>query len=247
MVLGTLCVIIGILLYILISTRLTGMLVQGAHGDSVAYALLPLSYPCILVVFILLEAILFIRYIPSEEDYQKSRPFSAKPVAGEKKNMPTKKKLNILTAALAVAVLLCTVVSANTYTVVSEDGITPHFFVDTAHYGWDRVSSYKVDCDSSKGLSVTFTMDDGNSFEVLQNPTSSTASFTEKYDTPLAMLVDIDAYLRERSIPNNAAHIETARAFYEDEFPSLWKYVKVLTGYVDIYPEGDELPLETAD
>jgi len=242
LVFGTLAVIAGLLLFIFLTGQLTGLLMESANGDSAAYALLHFNEPAIVICFLLLEAILFIKFIPNEEDYSKKRGVGYQEPQKQRK-IPIKSLLRIIICCILAVVLILPLLSANIYTLISEDGIKSHFIVDTQEYSWDDVSEYKVDCDDSRGLSVTFTMNDGNAFEVLHGPKSATKEFSDKYDDTLAFLVDIDARLRAKGITKNVTHMETAVAFYQSGEKKLWKYVSVLTGYSEIYPDGDELPV----
>lgn len=244
LVFGTLCVIVGLFLFIFLTGQLTGALVQSLHGGKVAYAMLNFYEAAIIICFILLEAILFIKCIPNEEDYKKKRGIGYTDVEEKKRKIPVKTLLRIIICGILAVVVLLPFISANTYILVSEDGIKTHFFVDTKEYSWDEVSAYTVNCDSSKGLSVSFTMNDGKIYEVLHGPKSATAEFDGKYTDVLEFLVDIDAKLKlNENINKNVTHMETAVAFYKNDNDGLWEYVSILTGYSEIYPEGDELPV----
>lgn len=246
LVFGTLAVIAGLLLFIFLTGQLTGLLMESANGDSAAYALLHFNESAIVICFVLLEAILFIKFIPNEEDYDKKRGVGYQEPLKQRK-VPTKSLLRIIICCALAVVLVLPFFSAGIYTLVSEDGIKSHFIVDTKEYSWDDVTAYKVDCDSSRGLSVNFTMNDGSTFEVLHGPKSATKKFSDKYDDTLAFLVDIDTRLKAKGITKNVTHMETAVAFYKGGEQELWEYVSVLTGYSEIYPDGDELPVTETD
>lgn len=245
MIFGTLCVILGVLLFVYLTSQLTGALMQSANGGKPAYALLHFYEAAIVICFVLLEAILFIKFIPSEEDYKKKRGVGYTDTPEKKRRIPIKTLMRIIVCAILALVLILPFVSASTYTLLTEDGIKSHFFVDTKEYSWDDVSAYKVDCDSSKGLSVAFTMSDGKIYEILHGPKSATVEFDEKYDDVLEFLVEVDARLKQNGVVKNVTHMETAVSFYKSD-AKLWNYVSVLTGYADIYPEGDEIPVTQA-
>ena len=235
LVLGTLGVILGMVLFIFLTGQLTGLLMQSVNGGKAAYALLHFNEAAIIICFVLLEAVLFIKFIPNEEDYKKKRGIGYVTPEENKRKIPTKTILRFVLIGIAAVILFLPFLSASTYTLVSEDGIKSHFFVDTKEHSWDDVVAYKVDCDSSKGLSMSFTMDDGSTYEVLHGPKSTTIEFDEQYGDTLEFLVEIDAGLKARGLVPNTPHMETAVEFYKNT--ELWEYVAVLTGYADIYPE----------
>ena len=235
LVLGTLGVILGILVFIYLMGQLTGLLMQAVNGGKAAYGLLHFSEAAIVICFVLLEAVLFIKFIPNEEDYKEKRGIGYVTSKESKPKIPTKTILRFVMIGIAALIVLLPFVSANTYTLVSEDGIKSHFFFDLKEYSWDDVAAYKVDCDSSKGLSMSFTMEDGSTYEVLHGTKSATVEFDEKYDDTLEFLVEIDAKLKARGLVPNTPHMETAVEFYKNN--DLWEYVAVLTGYAELYPE----------
>ena len=242
LILGTLGVIAGVAVFTFLTGQITGALVEARYGGTATYVLLTASIPCIAICFVLLEAILFLQYIPGEGDYPKDQNVR-QPMLNQPK-MPTysKKAIHLICLGLLGAIVLCGFVSANTYTVVSEEGISSRFLVETSHYKWHQVTSYTIDCDGDKGLSVTYTMRDGKKFEVLQNTVSATKTFKEQYGSTTAYALHIDIMLQDMQISKNVRHIETAVSFYRNDLPEVWDYVSKLIGYEAVVPLPDELP-----
>ena len=233
---------VGLGLFILITGRVTGALVEARYGGTATYVLLTASVPCIAICFVLLEAILFLQYIPGEGDYAEKEG-SRRPMLNQRKTPAySKKTIHLICLGLLCAIVLCGFISANTYTVVSDEGISTHFFAETSSYKWHQVTSYTIDCDSDKGLSVTYTMRDGKKFEVLQNTVSTTKAFDEQYPSTTAYTLHIDEMLQELQVGKNVRHIETAVSFYRNDMPELWKYVEKLIGYEAVVPQPDEVP-----
>ena len=246
LVFGTLCVLVGMMIYIFLVGRLTSTVVEARYGGQAAYAIMTAQLPCILVAFLLMEAVLILQYLPSEEEYQEKLKDRSQPVGKQKKHiLGTRKVTNIISLVLLLCLPLCGAISINTYRLVSEDGMTEHCFVDQSVYTWENVQSYRVDCDSDKGLSVTFTMEDGKQLEILQGTVSDTQAFANAYSSTTAFAAHMGERLDSLQIPRNVSHMERAVKFYRDKYPTLWPYVKALTGYEEIDPWEDELAPES--
>jgi hypothetical protein len=245
LIVGTLAVMAGVAIFTFLTGQITGALVEARYGGTNTYVLLTASVPCIAVCFVLLEAILFLQYIPGEGDYAKDQNLR-QPMLNQPK-MPTysKKVINLICLGILGVVVLCGFVSANTYTVVSDEGISSRFFVETSNYKWHQVTSYTIDCDGNKGLSVTYTMRDGKKFEVLQNTVSATKTFKEQHGSATAYALHVDTMLQELQISKNVRHMETAVSFYRNKMPDTWVYVSKLIGYEAVIPLPDEVPETT--
>lgn len=264
LIVGTLAVIVGTILFAVVTGKVTELVINARHGGEAVYALMTASIPCIVITFLLLNCILILLYLPGENPQDKNRTGEKQftPMLGEKPKTPSignKRVISWAVAGMAVAVIAVGAVSANTYTLVSaEDGITTHCFVDLRHYGWDEVGRYNIDCDNSKGLSVTFTMKDGKKIEILQGTVSATKEFHASYremskdDDPagigatLAYAVDIDKRLSEQGVLRDVSHFERAVSFYQGN-DAMWPYVSELIGYGELFPIEDTETAETTD
>ena len=237
---GTFAVIVGMGIYMLITGRITAAVISSRLAGQHAYALMTASTTCTWLAFVLLEFALVLQFLPSEKDYEK-KASSHSPMLGEKKPMlGSKRAMNAITVALIAGAVICGVVSVNTYTVVSEEGITKHCFVDTTHYDWNQVKGYAVDCDGDRGLSVTYTMRDGKQFAILQHTVSAPEEFHKNYDSTVAFAAMLDGKMNELQIPRRVRHVERAVNFYRADYPTLWKHVSHLIGYTELVPQPDE-------
>ena len=114
-------------------------------------------------------------------------------------------------------------------------------FITTDEYQWKEVSSYRVDCDEDKGLSITFTMRDGKQIEILQSAQSAPRAFHETYECKEAFALDLIEMLEEEyQITRNVSHMGLAVKFYQKD-TDLWPYVKEILGYDELVPEEDEI------
>lgn len=246
LIVGTLGIMLGVAAYILLVGRLTSALTEARFGGTAAYAIMTAQIPCIIAAFLCMDAILILQYLPSAEDMpQETR---SGPVGRKKSHsfsLGSRRLTNLVSLILLGGVLICGAVSVNCYRVVDEHGITTHIFVDTATYAWEDVTSYRIDCDSDKGLSVTYTMTDGKKIEVVQGTISDTSDFSSTYGSPVAFAVHIHERMQTASIPRNVSHMERALKFYRDAYPDMWPHVKVLIGYEEITPWEDEKMPET--
>jgi len=240
LIFGTFAVLLGMGVYILVTGRITAALTASRLAGQAAYALMTASTTCTWAAFMLLEFALVLQFLPSEQDYEK-KPSADAPMLGEKKPLlGSKRVMNIITAVLIAGAVICGVVSVNIYTVVSEDGITTHTFGFTEHYEWKQVKSYVVDCDSGRGLSVTYTMRDGTEFEILQHTVSAPEEFHKNYDSTVAFAAMLDDRMTELQIPRRVRNARTAESFYKDHYPTLWQHVSRLIDHAEFTPLPDE-------
>ncbi len=238
LIFGTLCVIAGMLIYVFAVTRITSVVIEAKYGGQAAYALMKLQLPSIIAAFVLMDTILILKYLPNEEDFEK-QDFTS-PLKAKKTALGKKKTVNLICIGILGLIVLCGVISVNTYTLVSEDGITGHFFFDTSTHSWDDVVSSRVDCDTEKGLSVTYTMSDGKRFEVLQGTVSDTKALADRYTSTVGLARSVVEKLSGRGVPHNVSHMERAVKFYRYNEPTLWPDVKVMIRFEEILPDDDE-------
>ena len=237
---GVLITILLTVVYVLISSGLSSLVIGSALSGRTAYALLTVSLPCIIVVYVLLNGALFLNYLPTAEGVD---PDEITPMLGKRKVGGLSQKLvRGLTIAIIAAMLPIAVVSAGTYRTVSDEGIsTTVCFIEGDVYAWEKVSSYEIACDNERGLSITFKMRNGTSFEILQNTVSAPDSFKSAYPCKEAFAVDILKKMDEHQIPcstfeNQGEHrklMEAARTFYRND-ETLWSYVKLLVRYQEV-------------
>lgn len=180
LILGTLAVFVGTGIFAVVTALCTGWGVETLFGGSNTYVLLTASIPCIIVCFVLLELILLLQYLPSTEEANSFTDDLA--AAHSFTSLICKRKtVNLITLGIVGLVLLCGLISANTYTVISDEGISTRCFVTVSSYKWADTTSYAVDFDEAKGLTVTFTMKGSKKFEVLQHAISATNDFKANY------------------------------------------------------------------
>lgn len=244
---GCLFLLIGVVLtllctaiYALVAGGLSSLVIGSALSGQTAYALLPLSLIGVIIAYFLLNAILFLNYLPTSDAAPTDE---ISPMLGKRKSAGlSRRTVRWLSVGLLVALIPLAAISAGTYTTVSEEGVsTTICFVKGDTYVWEKVSSYKVACDDGKGLSITFKMRDGKSFEILQNTISAPGSFKSTYPCKEAFAVDILKKMEEHQIPcatfeNEREHrqlMESARSFYKGD-EALWSHVKAIIRYQEV-------------
>ena len=238
LLLGSIVGVLLLLLFIVLTGQLTANIIKSALGGVEGYAMLTIQEGCIMVASLFLFAILVIHYLPDPEDYQKKNVFTPE-TPKKKKILGAKPSTWMLTGGLLLCVVFTAFVSATTYRTVSQEGIssTVCYFFKSETYDWEQVSSYRVDCDEDKGLSVTLTMKGGKKFEILQSPISTPPSFDSKYECKEAFVAELINFLEEEyQIMPNIAHRERARAFYGKN-EKLWPYVKDIMDIPDLETE----------
>lgn len=240
LIVGSLLALLAAGVFVLVVSRLTGMLIEARHGETAAYALMDIVTPCYGVATFLFYAILAVWYFAPTEEEIKAQNKGLSPMLGQKESKAIPKRvLWLITLGLLVGVVLTGAFCVNTYRLVTPEGISSYCFVETKHYEWKQVSAYTIDCDNDDGLSVTFTMRDGKKFEILQGVNSTTARFDEAYTSVTHFAAVIDENMVELQVPRNVKHVERAVTFYRG-YEGLWPYVSKLIGYSEINPSPDE-------
>ena len=251
---GCLFVIAGAMATILATTLVclflvpaaTGAVIEARHGGTVAYALMTAQTASIPFVLSFFTGIFGLWYFaPTEEELRARNRNRLAPTLGEPeaRAMSTATKL-LISGAMLLGVVLTGFVAANSYRLVTNEGISTYFFVETKSYEWKQVSAYTVDCDGENGLSITFTMRDGKQYEILQGVNSATKEFKEKYTSVTHFAADIDEEMVALQVPRNVRHMEKAVNFYKS-YEGLWPYVSKIIGYAELVPEPDETVEET--
>lgn len=224
-VLGTALVILGIVVYAVISSLLNRLFVGAAHGNAVACALMTKWLVGVGIAFILYEAI----FILWQFDVLKK----SKPVQDNTGH--NKKTFRIIVAACICASLVFGIVFANTYIDCREESISKVCFVTTKEYKWtDRndVRRYSLSCDESGGLSFKITMKDGEIVELFGHVTSVTESFENKFHTTNVNLLSYAAYLSnqfdtsEFVIEKQVSGVEYMERYYKEQNPDVWNLLE---------------------
>lgn len=244
---GTTATILAtILVSLFLIPSVTRAVIEARHGDTVAYALMTAQTACIPIVLSLFTGIFGLWYFaPTEEELRARYKNRLAPSLGEQETraMSTSTKL-LISGGLLLGVVLTSFIAANSYRLVTTEGISTYFFAETKSYEWKQVSAYTIDCDGEDGLSITFTMRDGKQFEILQGVNSATDKFKEQYTSVTHFAADIDEEMVALQVPRNVRHMETAVRFYQS-YEGLWPYVSRIIGYAELVPEPDETVAET--
>ena len=245
---GSLLALLATGVYVLVVAKMTGLVIEARHGGEVAYALMKSVTPSYGIAMLCFYGILAVWYFtPNENELQKQNEGLA-PMLGEKprNSAVSKSTLWMITAGLLLASVITGAVAVNNYRLVTTEGVSEYFFVETKSYEWKQVTSYTVDCDNdSDGLSLTFTMRDGQKYEILQGVNSTTEEFDAAYTSVTHFVCDLDQRMVELQVPRNVRHVERTAQLYKNH--PLWPYVKTLIGYEELVPEADEtLPKTTA-
>ena len=246
LIVGSLLALLATGIYVLVVAKLTGMVIESRHGGEVAYALMKSVTPSYGIAMLFFYGILAVWYFtPTEEEIKKQNEGLA-PMLGERRrddSLP-KSTLWMITAGLLLGAVITGAVAVNSYRLVTAEGISEYFFVETKSYEWKQVTSYTVDCDNdSDGLSLTFTMRDGKKYEILQGVNSTTNEFDAAYTSVTHFACDLDQKMADLQVPRNVRHVERAAQLYKNH--PLWPYVETLIGYVELVPEADETMPET--
>ena len=248
LIVGSLLALLATGIYVLVVAKLTGMVIESRHGGEVAYALMKSVTPSYGIAMLFFYGILAVWYFtPTEEEIKKQNEGLA-PMLGERRrddSLP-KSTLWMITAGLLLGAVITGAVAVNSYRLVTTEGISEYFFVETKSYEWKQVTSYTVDCDNdSDGLSLTFTRRDGKKYEILQGVNSTTNEFDAAYTSVTHFACDLDQKMADLQVPRNVRHVERTAQLYKNH--PLWPYVKTLIGYEELVPEADEtLPETTA-
>ena len=246
LIVGSLLALLATGIYVLVVAFMTGIVIETRHGGEVAYALMKSVTPSYGIAMLCFYGILAIWYFSPTEEEKKKTHGGLAPMLGEKNRDDgvSKRTLWMITGGLLLAAVITGAVAVNHYRLVTTEGISEYFFVETKSYEWKQVTGYTVDCDNDNdGLSVTFTMRDGKQYEILQGVNSTTEAFDKTYTSVTHFAYDLDQRMTELQVPRNTRHMERAVTLYRDH--PLWPYVSKLIGYVELVPEPDETVADT--
>ncbi len=248
LIIGALLGVVASFLFLPMAGKLAATAVRSNMAGQIGYAMLTAAEPCIIAAVFFMLCILTLHYFNLDSG-NKDQKKSVSVNTPQPKFRGTKAFTWIITGVLILCVFASALVYATTYRTVTTEGISTTVcqFINTKEYEWKQVSSYKVDCDEDKGLSVTLTMRDGKQIEILQSVISAPAAFHEKYECKEAFVLDLVTMLEEEyQITRNVSHIERTKAFYQDD-AELWPYVKQIIGYDELVPDEDDAPETEAE
>lgn len=243
LIIGSILGVAALILFIPLAGKLTSVIVNDTMEGQLGYAMLSAAEPCIMIASLLLFAILVIHYFDFDPPAQSKPSLGMQEEIKPHKFLGTKLATWAITGVLLLGVALTAFVYATTYRTVTTEGVSNKicYFITTDEYTWKQVSSYKVDCDEEKGLSLTFTMRDGKQVEILQSAQSAPRAFHEKYECKEAFALDLIEMLEaEYQITRNVSHMERAVKFYKND-AELWPYVQKILGYDELVPDEGEI------
>ena len=223
--LGTVFVVLGVVVYAVISSLFNRLFVGMAHGDSVACALMTKWLIGVGIAFVLYEAI----FILWQFDILKKS--KAQQENGEK----SKNAFRLIAVLCICASLLIGIIFSNTYIDCREDSISSVYFVTTKEYRWDKrndVRKYSLSCDANGGLSFKISMKDGEVIELFGHVTSLTDKFRDQFDTDSLNLLAYAAYLSnefERSdfiVEKSISGVEYIEKYYKEQSPEIWELLE---------------------
>ena len=222
-ILGTLAVVVGVGIYILVSSLFNRIFVSARFGNDAACALLNLSTIGITVAFVLYEIIFLAWFLKKCRQAQ-----------GNDAQTNRFKKLFVTVLIVCIAAsLIFAVVSANTLTECRDDSISSVCFVTTKEYRWDTrcdILRYSLSCSPEGALSFKITMKDGKSFDIINSVNSCTAEFIEMYENLYGYAAYLDGQLTnsEYIIDFSVSGVEYMEKYYRDAYPEIWKYLDTI-------------------
>ncbi len=222
-ILGTFIVIIGVVIYAVLASLITNLIISTRFSDEARCALLSLSFVGITVAFVLYEVI-FICY---------ELKCSSKGTGSETRMNKIFKLVLVLGICLS---LLFAVVSANTFTSLGEDSISKVFFTEYKTYKWREscdILKFSLSCDANGALSYKVTMKDGEVVDILGQVNSCSDEFIERYENLYGYAAYLTGEFRNSGflIEEDISGIEHMEAYYKDSHPEIWSYIeKIVSG-----------------
>ena len=189
-ILGTALVILGVVIYAVLSSLINRLFIGTRLGGEVACALLSLTLTGLGVAFVLYEIIFIVWQVK----------LSKKAADQGREDGKMNRIFRMVFAGCVCLSLLFSIFSANTYTLCREDSISKVCFVTLKEYRWDEkcdVLRYSFACDAEGGLTYSVTMKDGETVALLGSVTSLSDGFKEKFDTDRVNMLSYAAYLSE--------------------------------------------------
>ena len=220
-ILGTMAVIIGVIVYAVTSSLLCRAFVGARLSDEPACALLTFLIPSIGITFVILEVI-----------------FVAWQIRLSKKGGEGERKFNrifkIVTICSISALLLLSVVSANTYTRLGSDTISKVCFAEYKSYNVDGdISRCTLSCSADGALSYTVTMKDGEKIEFFNSVNAFAGGFQEKYDNLFGYASYISEKLADNGLPTRIVGERYMEKYYKEDHAEVWKYLEAIIRTVE--------------
>ena len=215
---GTLVVLVATAIFAVISSLLCNLIISSRFVGETACALLPLSITVIGIAFVLFEIAFFLLFLGK-----------AKESEAEGKKL---KKLFKIAAPVCVGIaLLLSIVSANTYTKLTESTISKVCFTEYKSYTWNGrndVMRFTLACDENGSLTYTVTMKDGERIELFGSVNSQSDSFKEKYGNPYGYAAYLTKEFRESEyiIDERITGEEYMKQYYKDSYPEIWTHLE---------------------
>ena len=183
-ILGTLLVIVGVVVFAVVSSLINSLFARICFSGQVACGLYPLSLIAVIVAFVAFEAAFIMWQIRG-----------AKSSSRDTEEIKRITSLTRLVTVLAIIIpLLFSIVSANVYTKCSEKSISKVIFATTDEYRWDTrcdVLCYNLTIDSEGNAGFTVMMNDGEIIDLFANTNSVSDEFNGRFKN----LWDYAAYL----------------------------------------------------
>ena len=223
-ILGTLIVIVGVVVFAVISSLINSLFAKARFGGEVACGLYSLSIIAIIVAFVLYEVAFILWQLRA-----------AKRASGQTDGMKDLTKLTkIVTVAAILLSLLFSAVSANVFTKCSDKSISKVVLFSSKEYRWDDrcdVLCYNFSCDTDGNATFTVMMTDGEVIDLFGATSSVSDSFKERFKADEVSLWGYAAYLAEE-FASSGHYIEariTGEANLEkvkSNAPALYPYMK---------------------
>lgn len=220
-ILGTLAVILGVVVYAVTSSLLCRVFIGMRFSEEPSCALLTFSIPGIGIAFVLLEGI-----------------FVAWQIKLSKKGGDGERKFNrifkIVTLSCISALILLSIVSANTYTKLGNDTISKVCFAEYKSYDINEdIARCTLSCSANGELSYTVTMRDGEKIELFNAVNSYGDGFADEYEN----LFGYASYLSERlasyGLPTRIVGEKYMEEYYKEDHAEVWKYLDAMIRAVE--------------
>lgn len=220
-ILGTLAVILGVIAYAVISSLLCRVFVGARFAEKPVCALLTFLIPSIGIAFVIFEVI-----------------FVAWQIKLSKKGGDGERKFNrifkIVTLSCISALLLLSVVSANTYTKLDDSTISKVCFIDYKSYDIDKeISRCTLSCSADGGLSYTVTMKDGEKIELFNAVNSYGEGFSNEYENLFGYASYLSEKLASCGLSTRIVGEKYMEQYYKEDHAEVWKYLEAMIRTVE--------------
>lgn len=232
-IIGTLLVIVGVVIYALLSSLINRIFIGMRFEDQNACALLNLTMISLTVAFVLYEVIFIVWQIKLSKGSD-----------NKEDSRKTNKMFIWVFVGCVCASLLFAVISANTFTECREDSISKVCFVTTKEYRWDRerndVLRYSLSCSPEGELNFNVTMKDGEVIDILGSVNSCSKQFINEYKNMYGYAAYLDSQFKQSEyyIESNISGTEYMEKYYKDAYPEIWEQIsKIIEDHIDLPTE----------